>query len=46
MVKGKESQYSHVILFVEGDTDELFFKALTFTSKHTELIKRDTLQKN
>lgn len=28
MVKGKESQYSHVILFVEGDTDELFFKAL------------------
>ena len=28
MVKGKVSQYSHVILFVEGDTDELFFKAL------------------
>ena len=28
MVKGKKNGNSHVVLFVEGDTDELFFKAL------------------
>lgn len=28
MVKGNKNKNSHVVLFVEGDTDELFFKAL------------------
>ena len=28
MVKNKESKPSHIVIFVEGDTDEVFFKAL------------------
>lgn len=28
MVKNKEAKPSHIVIFVEGDTDEVFFKAL------------------